>query len=133
MIRLCAGRPLIWKMRSTAEVSKALAARPYTVSVGSATTSPARSSSAARRTAASKSGSVWVGRTCAFLFIAQRLDRVGLGGFAGGGKSAKYADGRAANKREKAPLGRHQGRPVFEEGERPRAADAQRDAEQTAR
>ena len=60
---LCAGRPLTWKMRSTARASSALAASPYTVSVGSATTSPARSSSAARCTAAWNSAGVCVGRT----------------------------------------------------------------------
>jgi hypothetical protein len=65
MIGLCAGRPLTWKMRSTARGSSALAASPYTVSVGRATTSPARNSSVARCTAAWNKAGVCVGRTSA--------------------------------------------------------------------
>ena len=50
---LSCGRPLARKIFATAAPSKAFAARPYTVSVGMPTTSPARSSAPACRSAPS--------------------------------------------------------------------------------
>src|SRR2546423_5836235 len=61
MIGLFAGRPLISKILLTAWASKALAARPYTVSVGRATSSPDFSRETACWTAAAKSSGVCVG------------------------------------------------------------------------
>ena len=58
---LSAGRPLAAKMRADASAFSASAPRPYTVSVGKATNSPARSSAAARRMLAS---SAWQSSVC---------------------------------------------------------------------
>src|SRR4051812_39279258 len=83
MMGFSAGRPLVSKILDTASASIALAAKPYTVSVGRAIISPARSASAALFTAVSNSAAVCVGKTSALSIrvpmlihiAAHRLDR----------------------------------------------------------